>query len=101
VHDCIVRKAELTKLEVAICTHYDKDHMNGLTALLEFGSKVYDSTRIFDCGSITTDADNDVRNYNTAATSSSRVDRAAGCRLAFAHGSQHVRRRTSLRLKGG
>lgn len=50
VHTYITTKASLTKLDVMVATHYDKDHFNGLRALLNKRVNTYDEVNIFDQG---------------------------------------------------
>jgi beta-lactamase superfamily II metal-dependent hydrolase len=40
----------LNRLDVMVSTHYDGDHLNGLTGLLNLNSNLYDNTIIFDQG---------------------------------------------------
>jgi hypothetical protein len=49
VHNRIVHE-NIAALDVMICTHYDRDHMGGLRALLEGGDPIYANTRVYDQG---------------------------------------------------
>lgn len=50
VHAYITGNAALASLDVMVATHYDQDHINGLTYLLTHYAPTYDNTIIFDRG---------------------------------------------------
>ncbi len=50
VHEYITNAANLAALDIMVSTHYDNDHLNGLTGLLNMNVNTYDNLRIYDQG---------------------------------------------------
>ncbi len=72
VHDRIVNVG-VNPLNVMVATHYDDDHVGGLTALLNGGNAIYNTTRIYDQGEQGTVTATAIKRRKTSGVAASNI----------------------------